>query len=154
MIQRIQTIYLLLSVILLGLSYAFNLLLGFSDTHPKLYLQFSMLGLSGDLPYSPPLLHWAMPALIGIALLLQICSIFSFKKLKKQARIILFSNLFILAFYGVLGHEYIQMKSQLGGAILPDLGAVFPLVSIVFSNMAWRAIQRDNKLIRSIDRIR
>lgn len=155
MIQRIQTIYLLVAAILMALSYAFGVLIGFEEPQSKLYAQLSLLEVTGKATtYSPTPLHYALPLLTGIAVVLQCWAVFAFGNLQRQSRIVLWSILVILCYYGVLAYEYFHMSLQLSGSILPDLGAVLPTVALVFAIMALRAIRRDYKLIRSVDRIR
>ncbi|MDO5074875.1 MAG: DUF4293 domain-containing protein [Bacteroidales bacterium] len=154
MIQRIQTIYLLVAAILMALSYAFDVLIGFTAPQSKLYTQLSMFGATGQAHYSPTALQLIMPVAAGLAIALQCWGIFAFSNLKRQARIVLLSTCAIAVFYAQLAYEFFFMKQQLAGPILPYLGAVLPVVSLVFVVMAWRAIRRDYQLIRSVDRIR
>ena len=37
---------------------------------------------------------------------------------------------------------------------VPNIGIFLPLAALLFTGLAWRGIQRDYKLIRSVDRIR
>lgn len=144
----------IVAAIVMGLSYAFSLLIGFEAPQVKKYALLNMFDVAGDALYTPTSLHLLLPILVGIAILLQIWGIFAFGNLKRQSKIVVSSLAMILLYYVQLGYEYLNMSQQLAGTIVPNLGAVLPAVAFIFSVMAWRSIQRDYKLIRSIDRIR
>lgn len=82
-----------------------------------------------------------------------LANIFNFKKRKLQVslnRIILFLSL-VLA--GLMIYEYVTlvMAETVTG---PGIGLVMPLVTIVFIVMANKAIIKDENLVRSADRFR
>ena len=52
---------------------------------------------------------------------------------------------FVVGFYGDLPSV---------ANFVPNIGIFLPLAALLFTGLAWRGIQRDYKLIRSVDRIR
>ena len=83
-------------------------------------------------------------------------AIFSFKKRKRQIRL---CNINVLLFiiYLVAALVIIQIENNLFENFHPGdfrLGAILPLMGIVFNLMAKSGIKKDEELIRSMDRLR
>lgn len=136
MIQRIQTVYLLLAVASsLGLPYAFSL---YSDTNGE--------GV------------WASDNLLYISLfsasaLLSFATIFLYAKRQHQFVI---GRLTILLNFVLLGILIYQSQILSGGTAVLEkgIGMIIPLVSIVLIALANKAIKRDEDLVKSVDRLR
>ncbi|MFO8233866.1 MAG: DUF4293 domain-containing protein [Bacteroidales bacterium] len=153
MLQRIQTLYLLISLILVALLFFFP----FADilsAEGKLY-SFHFNGLH----YAElnELYIQTIPSIILliVILLLNIVTIFLFKKRIIQMRIAFINMLLKLGFVG-LGYFYVSnFSSNLeADAVSYKLYAVMPFIAVIFSYLAIRAIGKDEALVRSIDRIR
>ncbi len=121
MLQRIQTIYLLIaSVLMLALPF-------FAGIKIVSLLIFSIL--SGIVP---------------------LINIFLFKQRKKQILLAKITTVVILLFallFWYLG--FTQGSSEFKVIIL-----LIPFVALVFNTLALRAIKKDEKLVRSMDRLR
>jgi hypothetical protein len=136
MIQRIQTIYLLLATLVsAGLIFLFPLY--------------------GDLQGTAV---WAEDKILYIALfvasaVLSLLIIFLFKK--RQLQFVL-GRLNIILNFILLGVLIYQSQIISGGAAAPekDIGMLIPVISIVFIAMANKAIKRDEDLVKSVDRLR
>lgn len=141
MIQRIQTVYLALGILAL-------LALLFFDV-------VWQSRASDTLPWFAP----AVLATLALAVLLAGASIFMYKDRAKQRKVVTFAQLALLllvvVFYGGL-----TMASELGfrsggelqvGRIITLL---LPVAAYVLFYLARRGIERDIKLIRSMDRLR
>lgn len=136
MIQRRQSLYLLLVVILNGLLFSFI----------PLWEQVDNLWV-----YASDFL----PSLIAISasLILAIISIFLFKNRKLQfvlGRLNILINFFAIGFFvytalNLPGEVEISEKG---------IGGLIPLVSIVFLALANKAIKKDEDLVKSVDRFR
>lgn len=136
MIQRRQSLYLLLVVILNGLLFSFI----------PLWKQVDNLWV-----YASDFL----PSLIAISasLILAIISIFLFKNRKLQfvlGRLNILINFFAIGFFvytalNLPGEVEISEKG---------IGGLIPLVSIVFLALANKAIKKDEDLVKSVDRFR
>jgi CDP-diglyceride synthetase len=133
MIQRIQTLYLLVSALFIGLLFA---------------LPFAEIAKDGAIKEN----GLAVSVLIGIVLVLQGVAIFSFKKRPRQIRIVMIAILATLCLLGAF--LYVTYFSFSGAQISFKIGMVFPLIAIILDYLAIRAIRKDEALIRSIDRIR
>ncbi|MCK5029673.1 MAG: DUF4293 domain-containing protein [Bacteroidales bacterium] len=152
MIQRIQSIYLLVATILLGsvFAYPFAELLS-SDGQCFI---FSFNGLSIDNEEGMYLLTIPPIILLVIATLISFISIFLYKKRVIQMRMNSL-NIFLMIGYLGLNYYYIQnFSKQLDGVVSYEITSIFPFVAAVLTYLAIRAIGKDEALIRSMDRIR
>ena len=136
MIQRIQTIYLVIVVIIMG----------------ALFNWFPIiLGEDGAIiiDRSEPLVL----GLIFISIALAIISILSFKKRKLQ---FVLNRLNIISNFILLG-VFVYRSLTLSGETLVSekgIGVLLPIISIVFLVLANKAIKRDEDLVKSVDRLR
>lgn len=142
MIQRIQSIYLLLVAILsAGLIFVFNL---WKLAEVKVFAL--------DLFSEESIMSKLVPVLFLASAALALYTIFAFKDRKKQfvlSRLIILINLFLL---GVL----IYLSLNLPGEVTSEkgIGMFIPTVAILFSVMANKAIKKDEDLVKSVDRLR
>lgn len=147
MIQRIQTLFLFVSAILIGLLFV----LPFAEIAKDgaIYL-FNCKGilLDGILKQN----GFIVIAIISIILAVSAFAILDFKNRKRQIKIIVLDILLKLALSGLF--IYYTYLSFSGAQISFKIGMVFPLVAIIFDYLAISAIRKDEALIRSIDRIR
>lgn len=150
MIQRIQTVYLVIAVILmvvcscLPVGTFFPLSMG---GRAELY-NIGIISAEG----------WDC-SVAGLFVLLlattvnSVLTIFAFNNRKRQIRNCTISIILLLlwmALYAVLG--FVVGKADMEFHM--DIPAVLPVVSIIFIWLARRAVIADEKLIRSVDRIR
>lgn len=147
MIQRIQSIWLLLASIAI-----FCLLLvtvtGAATDKGYYILNGFGLQLEGAAPVKN------IPLLVSIILagLISLINIFNFRNRKLQIRIASLNIFLILA----LSFWLSQIIKGIEGitALDIELGMFLPLVAIIFTLLAIRGIKQDEKLIRSADRLR
>lgn len=88
-----------------------------------------------------------------VLVLLGLLSIFSFKNRKRQ---LLLNNISIVInalLIGLLGYWLLSLS---GGISFPEKGIepVFPLLAIIFLLMSNLYIRRDERLVKSVDRLR
>src|SRR5665648_46828 len=147
MIQRIQSLYLFVSAILV----CFLFILPFAEIaqNGAVYLfNFKGIFLDGTLKEN----GMAISVLISIILALHGFAILSFKNRIRQIRVIVFSILLLIGLFGMF--FFFTYYSFSGAQINFKISMVFPLVAIILDYLAIRAIGKDEALIRSIDRIR
>jgi hypothetical protein len=147
MIQRIQTLYLLVSAILVG----FLFLLPFAEIlqDGAVYLfNFKGISLDGTLKEN----GIAISVLIVIIMAIHGFAILSYKNRIRQIRLTVFSILLMIGLFGLF--FFFTYFSFSGAQISFKVSMVFPLVAIILDYLAIRAIGKDEALIRSIDRIR
>ena len=136
MIQRIQTLYLVLVALCSGI----------------LPFVVSLWTLSGDVAVFAKDNLSILAAFLGIAVLASI-AIFLFKKRQNQFvlnRLNMILNLFLLGFFvyrslNLSGETAVSEKG---------IGMLIPVFSIVFLVLANRAIKKDEDLVKSVDRLR
>ncbi len=147
MIQRIQSVYLLVSAILIGLLFV----LPFAEIAKDgaIYLfNYKGITLDGTLTENGT----AISLLIGIILTLHGFAILGYKNRIRQIRIIVFT---ILIMFGLFGMFFFFIYNSFSDADINfKISMVFPLVAIIFDYLAIRGIGKDEALIRSLDRIR
>ena len=136
MLQRIQTVYLLISALVIG----------------GLYLWFPIIkSESGFIIISNN-----EPLVVGLifgSILLTLLSILNFKKRQLQFvinRINIILNFFLL---GVFVYRSLTLS---GETLVSEkgIGVFLPIISIVFLVMANKAIKKDEDLVKSVDRLR
>ncbi|MFT6192792.1 MAG: hypothetical protein ACJAYY_001644 [Paraglaciecola sp.] len=143
MIQRIQTIYLILaSIVSGGLIFVFNL---WNTVKQKIFVV--------DLFSTEVITLKIIPFLFIASAVLSIMAIFLFKNRKLQfviGRIIILINLFLL---GLL----IYLSLTLSGEISVSekgIGMFLPILAILFIVFSNKAIKKDEDLVKSVDRLR
>ena len=132
-IQRIQTLWLIMAVIIAAISFAF----------PWIKIEESFIGLCDNIP---------MLILGLLASILPLVSIFLFRNLKRQKTTTQLSRLFALATF-----SYTVALSFLGpdkDAKMLILGPSLMVLSCIFDYLALKGINRDAKLLRDSDRLR
>ncbi len=150
MIQRIQSLYLLLSVVLSTTCLARpigHLLTADSEHRATLYNLWISLDTGGHL-LSP----WALFALLCIASALTFIAIFLFKYRALQMRVTSLCMLLLVGYY-IVFIIFAHIFSG-DGSFRPTLSAALPLVSLVLDYLAFRATLHDELLIRSLNRLR
>ena len=131
MLQRIQTIYMIISATLLGALYVW---------FPNIVSEEGLVVIHNDEPI--------MLGLIFGSILVTFISIFSYKKRKSQFVI---NRLNIILNFFLLG-VFVYRSLTLSGEILVSekgIGVFLPIISIVFLVMANKAIKKDEDLVKS-----
>jgi hypothetical protein len=147
MIQRIQSIWLLLAA-LVAVSLLFVPTVGLEGSEGYFILNGS--GLKNDnlgmTTNYPLLISNIAAALVSVA------NIFNFRNRKLQIRLI-WINILLLAGLGVW--IFLLAKSVIGLKVLDiEMGVFVIPVAIIFLFLALRGVKNDEKLIRSADRLR
>lgn len=155
MIQRIQTIYLLI-ISLLGIFGCFMPLIEFSNG-----MNFGTLNAVGFMeiaPGSPTIILenlWGLTILSAIIPLIAFTTIFLYRKRMLQIRLTILNSLLLIGYYAVLGVAVwsITAKYHPEGFNL-QIAIVFPLVNLILSWLAIRGIGKDEAKVRAADRLR
>jgi hypothetical protein len=144
MIQRIQSIYLLIAAILSG---GLIFLVSFWSLENQQVIEIL------DTIYDPRFLIKSIGISFFTSALLSVLSIFTFKDRKKQ---FVLGRINILINFYLLGVLTIQSLNLSGETIVSEkgIGIFFPIVVIVFLVMANKAIKKDEDLVKSVDRLR
>lgn len=154
MIQRVQSVYLLIATIFTSVLFFSPFAELFSETANT--LQITPLGivtLEGN-PVQAEINMIPLAILTGLIGFISLITIFFYKNRNLQARLCVLNILFLIGLGG-LGYFYLHMSSeQLDMNILPLYPVVFPLISLIFTFLARKGIMKDEKLVKSLDRIR
>ena len=143
MIQRIQTIYLLLaSIVSGGLIFVFNL---WNTIKEKIFVV--------DLFSREVFTLKVIPFMFIMSSILSLVAIFLFKNRKLQfviGRIIIMTNLFLL---GLLIYLSLNLSGETSVSE-KGIGMFLPILAILLVVLANKAIKKDEDLIKSVDRLR
>ena len=153
MIQRIQTVYLLIANILIALLFFFR----FAEiSSSKEIYSAGIQGIFLDGTHQSHLIlhNWLLLVLWIISPILLFVSIFLFKKRKLQLRLSWINLLLALCLEGVIFMEIWFGAQRLSGHPSLTIYFLLPIIAAILIYLAIRAIKKDELLIRSIDRIR
>ena len=150
MIQRIQTLYLFL-VVILGTLLCFFSPVQFLMPNGTDYVMFMAFD------------KWPL-AVISVAIpLLALVTIFLFRRRLLQARLNIVSVILSFGYYAlfalytafvVKGYEPIGEATLAGAEWYLNVWSALPLVNIILTMMATRSILKDEALVRAADRLR
>lgn len=151
MIQRIQTLFLLVVAVLSGLMLTGDLISLTAGDTTVFSLSFMGLGeQGGDIIQR----LWPMTVILALVPLLAFIAIFLYKNRPLQMR---FAMLVLLLSLGtlILGSFYILMfDRKIDITVVWRAKALFPLISAILAWLAHRAILKDEVKVRSYDRLR
>ncbi|MEZ4927399.1 MAG: DUF4293 domain-containing protein [Saprospiraceae bacterium] len=148
MIQRIQSIYLILAVAALGLQFVFP----FASSPESMSTATAMADGVFNLNDSMILLIST-----GVALALAVFAVFLFKNRPVQSRITSLGMFASTILAVALAVQYILLLQQMGPSSTSmhlQAGIGMPALSVFMLWLANRAIRKDEALVRSSDRLR
>ena len=137
MIQRIQTIYLLLTFLITGVLFFFIPLWTLNNGKAFYFMQ--------DQVYT---------VLLGLSTMLTVISIISYKKRQNQfvmGRLNIILNLILL---GLFVYRSLNLSGEAVAVSEKGIGMFLPIVAIVLLVLANKAIKKDEDLVKSVDRLR
>jgi len=147
MIQRIQTVFILVAEILIASLF----FLKFADlsVNGELFT-FTVYGIfNGD-----TMIFDGLPIMIftGLILFLHLAIIFMYKKRVLQIRILVFTIILLLGLTGLFFYFIYSGFTDVKVAFKVPMA--FPVIVVILDYLAIRAIGKDEALVRSMDRIR
>ncbi len=150
MIQRIQSLWLLIAAICAFLCLKFSFYTGNILENEQLVLRkLTSLGLDGtttDVATEVNAISLLLATATGIIALV---AIFMFSNRKTQIRLTLVALLLSLL---SLGYLFLRTNDFSDGTL--SLTSIFAFLPPVFLFLAWRGIYKDEKLVKSMDRLR
>lgn len=152
MIQRIQSIYLLLA----GIFPAFTLLwpVAMFVSGNKWVQMTSLAYTQQNVPDLVGRHPWGLLTFAVLAIVLAFVTLFSYKDRKKQLRRAGVTMLCNLIWIVTLGAYSLALASDQNLQLSFALSCLFPVLSIVALWLAIRGIRHDEALVRAADRIR
>ena len=137
MIQRIQTVYLILALVVTGvLPFVFPLWT-LSDAKAEFFMSSQLYSI-----------------LFGLSTSLSLLSMLFYKKRQHQfviGRLNIILNLILL---GLFVYRSLNLSGESVAVSEKGIGMFLPIIAIVFLVLANKAIQKDEDLVKSVDRLR
>lgn len=137
MIQRIQTIYILLAFLVTGILPFFIPLWTLSNAKYFYFMQNQIYVI-----------------VFGLSTTLSLLSIISYKKRQNQfviGRLNIILNLILL---GLFVYRSLNVSGEILAVSEKGIGMFLPIVAIVLLALANKAIKKDEDLVKSVDRLR
>lgn len=153
MIQRKQSLWLLIAALLNAGVFLFDLYKYDTSVQKPLLNQQVAVAQAQSIRVGG---NFALLIIAVIMTLLPLVTIFLFRNRKQQVMLSSVSIVAVLAFIGI-GLMYVQgidKATIVAGTNSYRFGLILPVMSIVFLVMAIMGIRRDDKLVKSVDRLR
>lgn len=150
MLQRIQTVYLLIASALMLFAVVTPLA---TFHHNGNTVVFEAMGMyqDGEMVSST----WALFATGAISSLLALFTVFIYKTRIVQIRLSIFNIAVMIGFYLYLGFLMLKINPEAGLQFQKvGIGIIMPLIAIILTYLAIRKIGADEMLIRSLNRLR
>ena len=149
MIQRIQSVYLLI-VAILSVIVMSNPIGSFiaADNSIVEFTNLSLIDQSGVEDYKP----WALFAILMISAIISLITIFLYRKRMLQIRLTLFNIILAIGYYVTLVTFVFMLKGE--STFVPSWMVCIPFVGIVLDWLAIRAIGKDEMLVKAYERLR
>ena len=154
MIQRIQTIFLLVVVAAL---ITFNFF-PYWESQPNedgashVLMPYAYLVLEGEASTPAFGLFSVVAGLSILAAVIGIIEIFQFKNRMTQMKIGALNSVIMTAVLGLMTYFVLDIQKSFAGSF--GTGLFILAIAMIFNIMARRAIQKDEKLVKSMDRLR
>ena len=148
MLQRIQSVYLFLAAVL----NAVCLSMPIAEIYSKGFLSSTLYNLwlvkgDGSHEFSVTTVYFGI---LVLAICITLATIFLYRKRRLQMKMCLVTVVVLLTYIVPLavtvGQQYPDVK--------PTYFAAFPVVALIFCLLAYMGIRKDDKLVRSADRLR
>ena len=147
-IQRIQSVYLLIAIILMVV-FAFFPALSFELADKTVLYGALESGRAGNMHINPLLI-----TLITLISFLAIVDIFLFKNLQRQMTICFVDIIIGLAMLIAIGIQAFVIGNREGWTVSWQWYLIMPVLSIIFLMLAHKSMSNDKKKLRDADRLR
>lgn len=151
MIQRIQSVYLLIVTLLLIA--ALCLPMGqFIAADGVTAQAFKPLGISlADGSFQST---WGLFGILLLSAVIAFCTIFLFRNRMLQVRMTIFSSILLVGYYIAFVVFLFVLKGDLDATYQIGWALCLPAISIILNYLAFRAILRDELMVKAADRLR
>jgi hypothetical protein len=150
MIQRIQTVYLLITIILTGFVIGFPLVELFTENDTSYVMTILGVYFEKNMEYST----WGLLVLCIINMIIALIAVFLYRNRVLQMRLCVFNILVIVGFYILFAFYYWIIQEKFAAEMLVKWPVILPLINAIFTYLALRAIAKDEALVRAADRLR
>lgn len=149
MIQRIQSVYLLLVTALLITSMCLPVG-SFMGADAAMYT-FKPLGVEVDATFYST---WGVFGILLLSSIVAFATIFLFKNRMLQIRMSIFNSILLIGYYMAFLAFMFVLKRDLNASFQISWALCFPLICIILNYLAIRAIGRDEVMVKAADRLR
>lgn len=157
MIQRIQSIYLLCSIVFMAI-FAFTPY--FNIVTPTATYELNCCGIGvaeiseGTTTLATTAPNYVVAIITGLIILLSLLSIFLYKDRIKQMLLCRINLLFYITLYVVMGiYAYMNYSALQGIAFSTTSYVVFPVCAVITNWLAIGAINKDEQMVRDSERM-
>ncbi len=154
MIQRIQTIYLAIAAALSGFLLRGSIITLVGSSGETYVLNWNGIFLIDNGVLIPNEKTLPLTILLIIVPLLFFLAIFLYKRRKLQIRVTVLSTLLLLGVFILMLYYIYYSGKSLEAELIFNIKLVFPLAGAILGYLAFRAILKDELLVKSYDRIR
>ena len=159
MLQRVQTVYMLAAAVAILMLLLFPLA---TFMLPDATYSMTALGLTSLTPEVPfDRMNWALLALVVVMMALPLVAIFMYRNRKRQLRVLIYTAVLYVVYYGFYFFECHHYATSLAAA---STGAAqvahnyvmlaMPALGVFCCVMAMRGVIFDEALVRSLERLR
>ena len=155
MIQRVQSVYLLLTTIL-SVLFLNNDLINFTNTSGE-KLTMSLYGINkavGGVDFLQEEKLIPLTVLLILIPVISFITIFLFKKRKLQLRLTLILIVLIVILILLLAYYSVQVINNFNAVIDTGFSLFFPFLMLLSAILAYRGIKKDEEIVKSYDRLR
>jgi len=158
MIQRIQTVFLFLAFLAAVALFFFPLAGIYSNTTAYKFFIYELRNMvPGEGSIFSFMTTFPLLLLNILASAISLICIFLYKNRVLQAKLVrvaILTDIILIALVFFVYAQIIEKNLLASPNYLDETGIYFPLISLVFLILANRAIMKDEKLVRSVDRLR
>ena len=153
MIQRKQSLFLLIGTIVMALLYFFPIaefMVGSTNYY------FNFIEIASSIDGEKELVGQVYPVtvLLSIIVLVSWATIFLFKNRPLQLRLITINVFFKIGFLILVGFYIYKLSNAFDSELYLQMSFIYPVIAIVLDIMASKGIQKDLNIIKSYDRLR
>lgn len=148
MLQRIQTVYLLIASVLMLAATVTPLATFYYEGNAVVFEAMGMYQ-DGNITDST----WGLFAVGAISSLLALVTVFLYKTRMLQIRLSVFNIVVMIGFYLYFGFLIFRINPELQFQKI-GVGIIMPVIAVILTYLAIRKIGADEMLVRSLNRLR
>lgn len=151
MIQRIQSVYLLLVTVLLVMAMCMPVgqFIGADGVTSHVFKPLGVTLADGTFQST-----WGLFGILLLGALIALCTIFLYRNRMLQVRMTIFSSLLLVGYYIAFFVFMFVLKDDLNASFQLGWALCLPLVAIILNYLAFRGIYRDELMVKAADRLR
>ena len=152
MIQRIQSVYLLLvaALLIVAMCMPMGQFIEADGITESTFKSWGVYMPDGDFRST-----WGLFGILLMSAVIAFCTIFLFRNRMPQVRMTVFSSILLVGYYIAFIVFVLMLKGGMG-AVTFRLGwaLCLPAVSVILNYLAFRAIYKDELMVKAADRLR